>query len=318
MSSAIASSEPVKLGMPIACEAQSTSRSRSMEDAQPRTCGKHLLAEEPDLVVAAVAPELEHHVRTAGVPVLLDRGDAFVRRAGDRLALVEDRVRHRRLRREPTALLHRLGDRPDLVLLEPGQVEQRVGRPLDVLHLVREVHARDLARAVAPGLAVGLVDRRDDRAADVDVGGDVVARVADESGRRDRRRQAAVADLARERLHLRRGRGDVDRRDVARRVRVGAQTRNRRTPGLALVLERLAAEDAAHDRHRVAHRPERLRRLRADVVQEDLRRPEAEEEATRAGGLLHHSCIHRNLHRVTGERRDDPPPDRETLRLPSP
>jgi hypothetical protein len=169
--------------------------------------------------------------------------------------------------------------------------------------------------AVAPGLAVGLVDRGDDRAADVDVGGDVVARIADESGCRDRRRQAAVADLPREGLHLRRGRGDVDRRDVARRVRVGAQTRNGRTPRLALVLERLAAEDAAHDRHRVPHRPERLRRLRADVVQEDLRRPEAEEEAARACGLLHHSCIHRNLHRVTGERRDDSPPDRETLRL---
>ena len=52
--------------------------------------------------------------------------------------------------------------------------------PLDVLELVREVHAGDLARAVAARVAIGLVDRRDDGAADVDVGGDVLARVADE------------------------------------------------------------------------------------------------------------------------------------------
>src|SRR6476646_10048707 len=74
MSSAIASSEPVKLGMPIACEAQSTSRSRSMK-ISATDVRKHLLAEEPDLVVAAVSPELVHLVGTAGAPVLLDRGD---------------------------------------------------------------------------------------------------------------------------------------------------------------------------------------------------------------------------------------------------
>ncbi len=97
----------------------------------------------------------------------------------------------------------------------------------------------------------------------------------------------------------------------------GAQARHVGAPGIALVRERLAAEDAADDRHRVAHRPERLRRLRADVVEEDLRRPEAEEESSGAGGLLHDSCIHRNLHRMTRERRDDPPADRELLGLAS-
>ena len=101
-------------------------------------------------------------------------------RAGDRLALVEQRVRDLRLRGQPAAALHRLGDGADLVLLDAGEVEQRVGGALDVLHLVRQVHPGDLARAVAARVAVGLVDRRDDRAADVDVGADVVARVADE------------------------------------------------------------------------------------------------------------------------------------------
>ena len=101
-----------------------------------------------------VAPQLEHHVRAAGVAVLLDRRDAVGGRAGDRLALVEHRVGHLLLRRQAAAALHRLGDGPDLVLLDPRELEQRVGRALDVLHLVREVHARDLARAVAARVAV--------------------------------------------------------------------------------------------------------------------------------------------------------------------
>ena len=86
-------------------------------------------------------------------------------------------------------------------------------------------------------------------------------------------------------------------------------------PRLALVLERLATEHTANDRHGVAHRPERLLRLRPDVVEEDLRRAEAEEEPARACSLLHDSCIHRNLHRMARERRDDPPADREPVGL---
>src|SRR6188508_1593675 len=58
-SSAIASSEPVKLGVPIAREAHSTRRSRSMR-ISVTDVWKHLVAEEPDLVVPTVAPELEH------------------------------------------------------------------------------------------------------------------------------------------------------------------------------------------------------------------------------------------------------------------
>src|SRR2546421_9079711 len=113
----------------------------------------------------AVAPELEHHMGAAGVAVLLDRRDAVARRARDRLALVEDGVRHLGLGREPTAALHRLRDWPDLVLLQPGELQQRVRGALDVLDLVREVHASDLARAVAALVAVR-ADRGDNRAAD--------------------------------------------------------------------------------------------------------------------------------------------------------
>ena len=52
-----------------------------------------------------------------------------------------------------------------------------------------------------------------------------------------------------------------------------------------------------------------------DVVEEDLRGPEADDEAARARGLLHHAGVHRGLHRVAAVRRDDPPPDREALGL---
>ena len=61
---------------------------------------------------------------------------------------------------------------------------------------------------------------------------------------------------------------------------------HRRAPRLALVLERVAGEHAAGDCDCVAHRPERPVRLHPRVVEEDLRRPEAEQEAPRPGGLL--------------------------------
>src|SRR3954447_17078247 len=115
---------------------------------------EHLLAEEPNLLLPVLAPELQHDVAAAGVAVLLDRRDAIVGSTRDRLALVEDRISDLRLRGEAPALLHRLGDRPDLVLLEAGEVEQRVGRALDVLQLVREIHAGDLTRAVPALVAV--------------------------------------------------------------------------------------------------------------------------------------------------------------------
>src|SRR5262249_9673021 len=131
-----------------------------------------------------------HDVRAARVPVLLDRLNAVARRAGDRLALVEEGICHLRLRGGAAALLPRLRDGADLVLVDLGEVEEDVGRALDVLHLVGEVHAADLARAVAARVPVRRVDRREDRATEVDVVrratglrgalADVPRRVADE------------------------------------------------------------------------------------------------------------------------------------------
>ena len=120
---AIASSEPVKLGVETAADASSRrgGRGRSSELRQ------HPLAEEADLVVPLVAPKLEHDVRAAGITVLLDRLDAVDGRSGDRLAAVEQRVGHLLLRGEPTALLHRLGDGLELLHLDPRQIEQRFG-----------------------------------------------------------------------------------------------------------------------------------------------------------------------------------------------
>src|SRR6476620_10852576 len=88
INSAIASSEPVKLGVPMARDAQSTRRSRSMR-ISATDLWKHLLAEEADLVVATVAPELEHDVRAPRLAVILDRRDAVLGCARDRLAAIE-------------------------------------------------------------------------------------------------------------------------------------------------------------------------------------------------------------------------------------
>ena len=256
------------------------------------------------------SPQLQHDVRAPGVAVLLDRRDAVGGRARDRLALVEDRVGHLLLRREASAAFHRLGDRPDLLDVDPGELEQRVSGAFDVLHLVREVHPGDLARAVASLVAI-LCDRRHDRAADVDVRLHVVACVADERRRGDRRREAAVADLPGERLHLRRRRRDVHGRHAVRRI--GVHRRHVGAPGVAVITERVTGEDATYDRHGVAHRPERLVRLHQRVVEEDLRRPEAENEPP-GRELLHDARVHRDLDGMPRERRDDSPRDRQPLR----
>ncbi len=167
----------------------------------------------------------------------LDRRDAVLRRSGDRPALVEDLVGDRRLRREPAAPLHRLGDGPDLVLRQPGALEQRVRGSLDVLHLVREVHAGDLPGAVPAPVAI-LVDRGDDRAAEVERVGvaagllELPAHVADERRRRDRGGEQPVRRLRRRAQHHRPGAGEVDRHVPARARprRPSAPERARRRP----------------------------------------------------------------------------------------
>jgi hypothetical protein len=62
-----------------------------------------LLAEELELSVPLLAPQLEHDVRAAGVAVGLDRGDAVGGRARDRPAAVEQRVGDLSLGGEPAA-----------------------------------------------------------------------------------------------------------------------------------------------------------------------------------------------------------------------
>src|SRR3954452_6232625 len=100
--SPIACSSPVGLGTETRSTASWTRRSASTSTEMRQ----HLLPEQLDLLPAPIGPELEHHVRAAGVGILLDRRDAFSRRARDRLALGEDLVLALRFRSEPAALLH--------------------------------------------------------------------------------------------------------------------------------------------------------------------------------------------------------------------
>src|SRR3989442_307285 len=88
--SPIICSSPVGLGIETRSTARRTRRSASISTEMRQ----HLLPEQLDLLVPAVAPQLEHYVCAARVAVLLDRGDAIRGRAGDRPALVEDLVRH--------------------------------------------------------------------------------------------------------------------------------------------------------------------------------------------------------------------------------
>src|SRR5205807_7343988 len=87
--SPIACSSPVGLGIETRSTASRTRRSASISTEM----WQHLPPEQLDLLVPPVAPELEHHVGAARVAILLDRRDAVGRRAGDRLALVQDLVR---------------------------------------------------------------------------------------------------------------------------------------------------------------------------------------------------------------------------------
>src|SRR5919201_6500414 len=96
--SPIACSSPVGLGTDTRSAASWTSRSALTSTEMPQ----HLPAKERDLLVAAIAPELEHHVGAARVAVLLDRGDAIGGRPGDRPAIFEDLVGHLLLRRQPS------------------------------------------------------------------------------------------------------------------------------------------------------------------------------------------------------------------------
>src|SRR5437764_8351415 len=84
--SPIACSSPVGLGTETRSSARRTSRSASTSTEMRQ----HLFPEELDLLVAPVAPELEHHVGAARVAVLLDRGAPVGRTAGVRPSLLED------------------------------------------------------------------------------------------------------------------------------------------------------------------------------------------------------------------------------------
>jgi hypothetical protein len=107
--------------------------------------GEHVGREQLDLAPAILAPQLEHHLGAAHVAVPLDRRQTVRWGACDRLAHVEDLVADCSSRSETPATPHRVGDRHDLLLREPRQLEQRLGGPLDVYLPRIEPH---LGRAV--------------------------------------------------------------------------------------------------------------------------------------------------------------------------
>ena len=226
-----------------------------------RKCGRTCSPKSRICSCRFAAPQLEHDVRAPGVAVLLDRRDAVGRRAGDRACTC-------RAARPSPAPSPRAG-RPAPSPRRPGgsrPARSRRGRaacrpsPGCSAPCWRGTCRRSRARRRGPRRGRSRGSRRRPCSRCRCPACTLLARVADERGRRDRRRQAAVADLAGERLHLRRRRRDVDRRHAARRVRLRpAAPARRRSTSPPSYSNALAAEHAAHDRDRVAHRPERLR-----------------------------------------------------------
>ena len=217
----------------------------------------------------------------------------------------------------------------DLVLLDLGEVEQRVGRALDVLDLVREVHAGDLARAVAaagrgrwrrsrrrscsrrrrPGRGRPCRAWRRSRACSATNAGVVIDGVSSPS---------PISPPSC--LHLRRRRGDVDRRrpSAARAPRAGARARRR--SNTCRRRTRSARRRATPRTISTASRigPSGFVSFGAAIfvlLRKIFEVPKPTMKRSRAGGLLHDARVHRDLHRMARVRRDDPPADRQPLRL---
>jgi hypothetical protein len=92
---------------------------------------QHVPSEELDLLVSAIAPELEHHMRAPGLAVFLDRGDAVagVPAIGLHLSRISSVTFAFAARRPPCSIASATGR---ISSCEPGEVEQGVCRPLDV------------------------------------------------------------------------------------------------------------------------------------------------------------------------------------------
>jgi hypothetical protein len=173
-------------------ETMSTARATSRSPSIQRKCGS-TSAGQP-ICSPAIAPELEHtcvHLasRYSSIAAMCPRVPAIGLHC-------RELVGHLRLRRQPSALLHRLGDGSDFLRARRGRAG--VCRPLMFCTCSRYMPATPRRRGRRRDRSH---DRRDNSAA-IDVRSDVPARVADEGGGGDRRRQAAVRDLTGKRLHL--------------------------------------------------------------------------------------------------------------------
>ena len=197
ISSAIACSSPVKLGVAIACDAQSTSRSRSIGDVMGgsaaararRRGGSARGGSRPRARASrACSPRRgtprSRAMQSAGVPAIgLQRSSS------------ESVTCSFAASRPPRSIASATGASSSISI--SASWSSVSAEPRMFWNLFARYIAGDLARAVAAAVAVVGVDRRDDRAADVDLLriaprlrgalADVAARVLDERRRRDRR-----------------------------------------------------------------------------------------------------------------------------------
>ena len=153
----------LRAGEPPPRAARDPTSQRPARSRSPAEIRQHFLAEEPDLLVSVGAHSSSmtcvHPPR--GTPRSLRctpracRRSACSGRAGRRSPAPS------RASRPPRSIASATGASSPISI--SAEFEQRVRRALDVLELVREVHAADLPGAVAARVAIGLVDRRDRR-----------------------------------------------------------------------------------------------------------------------------------------------------------
>ena len=115
---------------------------------------QHRFAKQFRLLLAIVAPNLQHDGGAAGGAIIFQAANAFLGRARDGASFFQDFVGHGARRRFASAFFHGVGDRLDLGEAQTRALQQHVGCAFDVLHFVGQIHGRHFARALSSLLGI--------------------------------------------------------------------------------------------------------------------------------------------------------------------
>src|SRR5580692_1099213 len=271
---------------------------------------QYRVAKQLGLAGAVIAPDFQHDVRATRVAVFLDASDAFFRRPGNRTNFMQNLVSHSISSGLTPASFHGVSDGPQLVEGQARRLEKHVGRALDVLYLVGEVHRRLLARAFFALRRIA-VDASNDDGPEHELRWifsrlarpffHVLARVAHKRWRSNARGEQSISDDAGTSLQHRTSARNVDRRNTPRSMRVWPERWHVRLKGFSLILERVASEQTLDDLDALPHHGSRTNLLAftfTNFFHENLGRSQTKQKAI-ASQILHDPRLHRDLYRMT-------------------